>query len=161
MLKVLRRIKDIRKPPDANNLSQATTKPLDEDLDDLDSFFELSNSSFIHTPNDDENMTDASLIQQIRQLGRQEKIPMKSNIFEHYNDLRRNNKIDEDLYQMAIVILAAPATQVSVERAFSALGIILTPRRMNLRGSKLNDILVCRLNQEIFSLVDFDQMQKE
>lgn len=139
---MLKRIKDIRKSQDENNLNRAQTLPLNEDLDDLDSFFEISNSAIAETPNGAENLSDATLIQQIRQLGRQEKIPMKANIFDYYNDLRRNNKIDEDLYQMAIVVLAAPATQVSVERAFSALGLILTQRRINLKGSKLNDILL-------------------
>ena len=80
---------------------------------------------------------------------------MASNIFHHYEELRRKNLTDQDLFDMAVV---APATQVSVERAFSALAPILQPHRLNLKASVVNDLLVCALNKHLFCLIDFESM---
>ena len=50
------------------------------------------------------------------------------------DEMRINKKIDEDLSDMVSVVLSAPATQVSVERAFSALAVIMEQRRMSQRN---------------------------
>lgn len=55
-----------------------------------------------------------------------------------------------DLYSLAMVALAAPATQVSNERAFSTLAFILTKLRTRLGESTLANILFIRLNAELF-----------
>lgn len=57
------------------------------------------------------------------------------------------------LYALAQVVLAASCTQVSVERAFSALGLILTERRERLSEENLERILFVKLNDELFDLV--------
>ncbi|KYQ47162.1 hypothetical protein ALC60_13794 [Trachymyrmex zeteki] len=51
-----------------------------------------------------------------------------------------------ELYKLSKIILAAPATQVSVERLFSALKFILSLLRSNLSKELVNDILVVRCN---------------
>lgn len=58
-----------------------------------------------------------------------------------------------------MVILSAPATQVSVERAFSALALVLNPLRTSLKGAAINDILLCALNDDVLSLLDFEMFQ--
>ena len=50
------------------------------------------------------------------------------------------------LYQLAVVVLAMPATQVSVERSFSSLKFVLSPYRSSIRASVLEDILLVRAN---------------
>ena len=53
-----------------------------------------------------------------------------------------------DLYSIAVNVLAVPTTQVTVERAFSALKFILSPNRANLSEKMLADILYIRLNRQ-------------
>lgn len=50
------------------------------------------------------------------------------------------------LFELARVVLSAPATQVSVERAFSALRYILNDYRTSLGSDSLENILIVRLN---------------
>lgn len=83
-----------------------------------------------------------------------------ASIFQYYEDLLRKKEINEDVFDMAVTVLAAPATQVSVERSFSALGIVLDQRRMKMKGSMIDDILVCRLNSELFSVVNFEKFDQ-
>ena len=71
--------------------------------------------------NSNKEPSSLDILKDIRKLGAQKKIPISSNIFQHYNDLRSKKKISQDMFQMVTVVLAAPATQVSVERSFSAL----------------------------------------
>jgi len=47
---------------------------------------------------------------------------------------------------LAQVVLATPATKVSVERAFSALHFILSERRSSISAENLNALLVIKLN---------------
>lgn len=54
------------------------------------------------------------------------------------------------LYEVAKVIFAVPSTQVSVERAFSALGLVLTERRTRLSETSLSNILLIKLNIWLF-----------
>lgn len=53
------------------------------------------------------------------------------------------------LYQLAITVLAVPATQVSVERLFSSLKYILNPHRYNLTSEILQNILIIRSNKDL------------
>ena len=124
--------------------------------DDFDQFI---NTTLNEDPEElEESSSDGFLLKKIRDLGSQEKMSMASNIFHHYEELRRKHLIDQDLFDMAVVVLSAPATQVSVERAFSALALILQPHRLNLKASVVNDLLVCALNKHLFSLIDFESM---
>lgn len=51
------------------------------------------------------------------------------------------------LYELAAVVHACPATQVSVERLFSAMKFILHHLRVCLAGDVLEDILIIRANR--------------
>lgn len=53
------------------------------------------------------------------------------------------------LYDLACVIFSVPPTQTSVERAFSALAIVLSPRRVRLSDKTLQNILLIRLNYDL------------
>ncbi|XP_065094750.1 uncharacterized protein LOC135715364 [Ochlerotatus camptorhynchus] len=55
-----------------------------------------------------------------------------------------------DMYSLAAVVLSTPATQVSTERAFSTLAFILTKLRTRLSETTLSNILLIRLNAELF-----------
>lgn len=60
-----------------------------------------------------------------------------------------------ELYKIAVVVLAIPCTQVSVERAFSALVLVLTKSRTRLSPENLTDILMVRLNADLIDCLNF------
>ena len=56
----------------------------------------------------------------------------------------------KNLYILSQVVLAVPATQVSVERAFSALTLILSDRRTRMLPDLIDDILIIKLNKNLY-----------
>lgn len=56
------------------------------------------------------------------------------------------------LYKLASVVHAVPPTQTTIERAFSAMALILTHLRTNLSDNNLVNILMIRLNRELFCM---------
>lgn len=81
----------------------------------------------------------------IRSLGGM-KEPIKSSVIEFWN--KRKEQLPE-LYELAMALMAIPPTQSTVERSFSALGLILTSRRTNLGDEVLQDILLVRFNYHL------------
>lgn len=61
---------------------------------------------------------------------------------------------DGELYLLSQTVLGVPATQVSVERAFSALALVLTKQRTSLTEENLNNILVVKLNADILKNIN-------
>lgn len=59
-----------------------------------------------------------------------------------------------ELFKLVSTILSIPCTQVSVERVFSALPIVLTKFRAQLKDETLNNILFIRLNSDLLKKVD-------
>lgn len=51
------------------------------------------------------------------------------------------------LYRLAKIVHSVPATQVSVERAFSALKLVLTDLRSNLSADSIKKIMFLKLNK--------------
>lgn len=76
------------------------------------------------------------------------RLEIKKSILEFWEENR--NTYPYTIYQIAMVVLGAPATQVSVERSFSGLKFILRDNRGNLSKKMLEDILLIRGN---FNLV--------
>lgn len=56
---------------------------------------------------------------------------------------------DPELYLLAITALAVPCTQVSVERCFSGLKLLLEDHRLRLSASKLDDLMIIRFNMNL------------
>jgi len=78
------------------------------------------------------------------------RLDQKENIVEYWYGRRVSHPI---LYALSKVVLAVPATQVSVERLFSGLKFILSLQRSQLSEDLLNDIMFLRANG-IFHAVD-------
>lgn len=70
-------------------------------------------------------------------------IPLGSNLLDYWEEKKYALL---HLYKVAKVIHAVPVTQVSVERAFSALNFILNDNRCNSSGTDLENILLVKLN---------------
>ncbi|XP_017468590.1 PREDICTED: uncharacterized protein LOC108360700 [Rhagoletis zephyria] len=71
------------------------------------------------------------------------RLPLNEDIFSFYQNIRF---ISPELFELALVVLGAPATQASVERAFSSLNFVLSESRNNLNNKTVEDLLLVRLN---------------
>lgn len=63
--------------------------------------------------------------------------------------------VDNSIYLLSQTVLAVPATQVSVERAFSALSLFLTPLRTRLLAENLENALLVKLNKDLLQIVEY------
>lgn len=80
------------------------------------------------------------------------------NLIENILGYWEGQKSNKDLYDLAITVLATPATQVTVEKAFSGLAKILTPLRTRLSKETLNKIRIIKLNKELCDSVTFNHI---
>lgn len=65
------------------------------------------------------------------------------NVFKYWHHRQYR---DPEMTAVAEIILALPITQVSVERAFSHLPLVITDRRNRIHTQRVNDTLVIKLN---------------
>lgn len=73
--------------------------------------------------------------------------PMNETIYGYWEN---NKHAHPELYELASIIHSVPPTQTTVERAFSAMALVLSPLRTNLSDKNLENILIVRLNRDIF-----------
>ncbi len=73
-------------------------------------------------------------------------LPLKSDIFKFWEGKKL---VWPELYELALIVLAIPATQVCVERLFSALRFILRPQRFNLSSERVDDIVFLHANPDL------------
>ena len=76
----------------------------------------------------------------------------KFNILQYWNLRQYSNP---QLYKLSQVILSAPATQVSVERLFSALALCLSHLRTKLSSQSLNELMLVKQNIELLDDISF------
>lgn len=112
-----------------------------ESLNELETNFLLfmDNCSGIACQRDTQNIE-----MQIRNFDVKE--PIKSSVLEFW---QKRKEQSPELYELASVVMAIPPTQSTVERSFSALGLILTSRRTNIGNEILEDILLVRFNSHM------------
>jgi len=97
----------------------------DEESDPVETLLRSKEADSILEENNRRNSVSERLHRFLQQL----RVPKATNIF-HYWESRK--KSDPELYQLAIVALSVPATQVSVETLFSRLRRVLSVLRSNL-----------------------------
>lgn len=66
-----------------------------------------------------------------------------------------------ELYQLAMVVLTIPATQVSVERLFSALRFILRPQRFGLGAAHIDGVSFLNANADVVRVVVKELLRKK
>lgn len=72
------------------------------------------------------------------------RVNKKENVLEYWESQKF---VRPELYSLAQIALACPATQVSVERLFSGLKFILSDLRTKLKSGLLQDIMIVRTNK--------------
>lgn len=133
----------------ANNSSNSNSQ-----FDDF--VTELYGGTLSKTAND---ATDSSFAQQLKAL---EAEPRQDHTFDVFNHWVKRRESHPELFEVAMVVVATPSNQISVERSFSALALILTSHRVGLGQDALEDILIIKLNRDIFEkeaeLIDWDDL---
>ncbi|XP_055525752.1 uncharacterized protein LOC129718738 [Wyeomyia smithii] len=92
----------------------------------------------------------------LKELALQPRISAESNVLVHWEQ-RRNS--EPELYKLAQIVLSVPCTQNTAERAFSALGFVLSNRRLKLSKMTLSDMVFVKLNHDLFQQVEIDYMK--
>lgn len=72
-----------------------------------------------------------------------------TDIFKYWESRRYE---DEELYELAMIALSASVTQVSVERCFSAIKLLLEDHRLRMSPTMLNDLMIIRFNRDLLEL---------
>lgn len=90
--------------------------------------------------------TDRTTKQKLENLCNAERMPFESDILRYWENIRHK---DPELGNLIDVALSVPSSQVSVERAFSALSLILTKLRSKLSKETINNILLVKLNNNL------------
>uniref|UniRef100_A0A0K8UWC0 HAT C-terminal dimerisation domain-containing protein n=1 Tax=Bactrocera latifrons TaxID=174628 RepID=A0A0K8UWC0_BACLA len=147
-------------------LSSVEGNPICNDADPVDSQVEfepsLSSNDTFHllerkvTSWTQQSPQSTSNVQTIRQklegLAHDTRMPFQTNILDYWKGLRSH---EPALAKLAEVVLSVPCSQTSVERAFSALSLILTKHRSRLNAQNINNLLLIRLNEELFNNMNF------
>lgn len=118
------------------------------DNDELNSFMNTmmyENEERIEN-NENVNETTLTVSQTLRNfIGIKE--PLNTSVFDYWEKIKH---LQPMLYKLASIVHAVPPTQTTVERSFSAMGLLLSPRRTRISDKNLENSLLVRLNRELF-----------
>lgn len=90
---------------------------------------------------------ETNFLQQVKALDLEPRQNHNYNLWNHW--LCRKTSHPE-LCAVAMIVLSTPSNQVSVERSFSALGLVLSNLRTGLSEESLANILLIKLNKDLF-----------
>lgn len=76
----------------------------------------------------------------------------------HFWEMRKTS--NKKLYDVARIIYAIPPSQATVERSFSTLSFVFNEKRGKLAQQTLEDILLIKLNKDIATSVNENDMEK-
>lgn len=144
------KIESMNKMTRSNDTVEQPNTESDELAAFLCSIYGDSDNNNTDTERSDENQTpiicEENICEKLKKfIG--STLPIDACIFDYWEN---NKQAQPELYKLASVIHAVPPTQTTVERAFSAMALILSPLRTNLCDTVLENILTLRLNREIF-----------
>lgn len=110
------------------------------------------------TDADDQNSAIQLEFERFKRLKRIEK---EASVLDFWKENKTKFPI---LYELSQVLFSVSNGQTSVERAFSSLDYVFSNRRCNLDANILNDILLIRLNSDLFDALtdaDWDEIIRE
>lgn len=91
---------------------------------------------------------NTTIKQQLSDLMNRPRSSLSTKFLQFWKDLKVHQP---ELYSLAVSVLAVPSSQISVERAFSALALILTHLRTNLNKATLANILIEKFNCQLIN----------
>lgn len=98
---------------------------------------------------------DKKIYENISKCCLQSRIYASNENFDIFKYLQAKYSRDKFMLYTCLAVTAAPSSQSSVERAFSALRILLSHLRFNLSATSIQNILICRLNNELLQRIDY------
>ncbi|XP_055622688.1 uncharacterized protein LOC129766202 [Toxorhynchites rutilus septentrionalis] len=113
-------------------------------VDDMDDFLTNLFGGTL-TPASSSKSLD-NIRQQIKMLEIEPRQPHTYSVWNHW--LARKSSHPE-VYDVAMLVHSSPSSQASVERAFSALSLVLTSRRTSITDDILENTLLLKLNADI------------
>nr|XP_029735162.1 uncharacterized protein LOC109402841 [Aedes albopictus] len=93
---------------------------------------------------------EAQLTEQLKLLEIGERMPHDHNVWDHWIARKATHP---QLSAVVLVVLATASSQVSVERAFSGLALILSDLRTGLSEDTLEHILLIKLNESLLDRI--------
>lgn len=112
--------------------------------DEFDQYLTQMFGCSVETNNHENTNT---FLQQVKALDLEPRQNHNYNVWSHW--LRRKTTHPE-LHAVAMIVLSTPSNQVSVERSFSALALVLSNLRTGLAEETLANILMIKLNKDLF-----------
>lgn len=107
------------------------------------------------------NLSKQTVKETLLLLNNSEMVSPETDILQFWK-IKLNGCKDKYLILLIQTVLAVPTTQVSVERAFSALGLFLTKTRTRLSDKNLENSLLVKLNFDIVKRkTDFEEFNSE
>lgn len=94
-----------------------------------------------------DDVRDDDIGLKLREYSLTKRSALDRSAIDYWAERKHTNK---ELYELSTITNSVPITQVSVERPFSALAFILSPLRNSLSAESLENILLIRLNKEVF-----------
>lgn len=137
----------------SSSLSQTNTDPARVELDDFLGVKYVEAQSDVRTllRRRTDNIEMPATAGAFRNLNEEITAFLNESLLKSTEDIIKyweNNKIKYPaLYKLACVVLASPATQVSVERLFSSLKFVVSRYRFNLNRNLIEDIIFIRNNK--------------
>lgn len=116
----------------------------------------LDDDCISNTSLDENLLTDDLILDKIRKISLQPRVSASNKAFNIFRYISETYKDDPVMVETLISISAVPSNQVTVERVFSGLKIVLSDSRPNLSANLINDILICRFNASLLTRIDFD-----
>lgn len=90
------------------------------------------------------------LIKQLNALDVETHKSFSYDAFKHWLDRRQSHP---QLAEVALLLLSVPSNQVSVERSFSAMALVLTDHRTKLSEGTLENLLLIKLNSDFIGKI--------
>lgn len=106
----------------------------------------LSSDSYNDDDDDDFKINDNTAFYEIENY-KEKRVDIDEDLIEYWNSKRFALPW---LRKLALIVHSVPATQVSVERSFSALRLILGDLQYNLSEENLEAIVLVKLNADSF-----------
>lgn len=74
------------------------------------------------------------------------RLPVNTDILRYWESRRFD---EPQLYELAMIALSPSGSQVSVERCFSGIKLLLDQHRLRMSADTLNDLMTLRFNQDL------------
>ncbi|KAL7038927.1 hypothetical protein ACKWTF_009754 [Chironomus riparius] len=101
---------------------------------------------------------DRKLLEKIQKCRHQCRVLASNENFDIFTYLELKYSREIIILEAFMAIAATPSNQSSVERCFSALRILLSHLRFNLKPTSIDDIMICHLNYQLLSKIDYESI---